>query len=290
MKKLLLILFSIFFCPALTHSQNITDEGNQWRIAHFDFAQGFLTTPYKLQGDTLINTKIYKKIFSDLGTPNQQLNYLIREDSDKKVFLAEGLSERLIYDFGAEVGDTIISSYNDTIFAMIESVDSIMLLDGSMRKRQKVVSINFLNVLGDEYWIEGIGGGLTAFRDIFELSIIDGDTRLNCFSNNSELLFGPIVGNECDLLASNDNFQSSSFSIFPNPAQNSFFIKNENQENYFIEYELTDFQGITVLKNNASINSKQTIEISTAQFPSGIYFLTLEKNNAFTVKKILIQK
>ena len=290
MKKLLPLLISIFLFPSTTHSQNITDEGNEWKIAYYNWMQGWITSPYYLEGDTVINGKNYKKIFTDIDNPDQSLVYLIREDSTKKVYSLFANTEALIYDFGAEVGDTIKSSFVDTMFAIVESVDSVTLTDGTKRKRQKIVPLNFLNILGDEYWIEGIGGSLIAFKDISTFSAADADTRLNCFSNNSQIIYGPLLANECDLVLPTEDLLDASFSISPNPVWDVFFIKNESAESYSIQYELIDQQGITILKNEKEISQNQSIEVKTDHLPSGIYFLNIKHNTTFTVKKILIQK
>ncbi|MEM6964053.1 MAG: T9SS type A sorting domain-containing protein [Bacteroidota bacterium] len=289
MKKVSLI-FLVLNCLGFTIAgQSIADSGNEWRIGYFDWMQGWITDHYKVEGDTLINGKTYGKIYLNF----ENLHLLIRQDSSKKVFfLAQGNTEYQIYDFGAAVGDTI-SSISDTSFlATVESIDSIMLLNGEMRKRQKIVPLDCnVHLTGAEYWIEGIGGELVfPFGDITQFCTADNNNPLNCFSSNGELLFGPQLGLECDLLLSTNELSSADFSMYPNPTDHNFIVKNKNGKDGFYQFDLIDFKGKVLLRESRFLTTNESVKMNTTQLSNGIYFLRIRNEEIIFNKKVIVQR
>ncbi len=101
---------------------------------------------YKLQGDTIINSLQYHKLYLELGdTLTPQITFVgaLRE-LNKKIYITSFAfaaylnQEWLLYDFSVQVGDTIKHDPNYGYpYTVISDIDSV-LIDGAFRKRYKV--------------------------------------------------------------------------------------------------------------------------------------------------------
>lgn len=282
-----LLICSFLFCQNI-NAQSFVDEGNQWTIVTFSFNGNANNTSYLIEGDSLINGVIYKKMWRTYENPNANnwvLPIYIREDSTKKVFQFNGVNnENLIYDFGIEIGDTLASSYIPTEYATVEAIDSILLNDGTKRKRLDLISITCPNFNDDEYWIDEIGGINHALTFIHEFCITDVSAHLQCFSKNGDLLYGPRYGEQCFIINSTNELKQNALKIFPNPTQN--ILNLEYDENIKIEkVNIFDFQG-QVIKSLPIEN--QISQINISDIPNGVYFIKIEtQNEQFVFKKFI---
>ena len=89
-----------------------------------------------------------------------------------------------------------------------------------------------------------------------------------------------------DTSLSNSNFEKAGFSIFPNPANNEFFIKNSNG---FSNLKVTvfDISGKMLLSQSVENESNK---IATSTLSSGMYLVKLEdKSGAFYTTKLVIE-
>ena len=121
--KILLRIMVIFGCVSTLYGQEYypfpesNAIWNQYRVhvEHPQLLQGI--TRYGLIGDTIINDKLYSKVYdieddSCLNINNATYFGAIREE-EKKIYalIAYGQEEEiLLYDFNVEVGDTVISN------------------------------------------------------------------------------------------------------------------------------------------------------------------------------------
>ena len=129
-----ILIFIFLFCQNL-NSQSFVDEGNQWSLVSYAFNGNAYNSTYRIEGDTLINGIVHKKMWhtnEDPSIGNWTLEKIIREDSTQKVFQHIGIiDDLLIYDFGLSVGDTIFSNINPDEMAIVGAIDSIELNDFS---------------------------------------------------------------------------------------------------------------------------------------------------------------
>jgi glucose/arabinose dehydrogenase len=79
-----------------------------------------------------------------------------------------------------------------------------------------------------------------------------------------------IVYRVVDSSLANTSFEKSGFSIYPNPAKEEFFVKN-NQNDPISKIELFDLTGKLLLNQNIESSEKS---ISTSDFGAGIYMVT----------------
>ena len=154
---------------------NIVEEGKTW-IMKYHNAEAMDLYPdyeykYFIEGDTLINGKEYKKLYS-FNVDNQRVKTYVmalREEYNKVFFLpTNSTKEYLLYDFGLAVGSTVMVSnvyQTENSEISIKVIDDRVLnINGVERRLMKVCRI--LTVDNETYtfpagwWIEGIGSEL----------------------------------------------------------------------------------------------------------------------------------
>src|SRR5688572_14311690 len=161
-----------------------------------------MTTDYVLyvNGDTVINTDTYKKMYSrgTISYTDMQPNgctdsystfnhlYALLKQEGRKIFKNNAGSDTLLYDFDLVIGDTLpiteINPFNNIVVAGIDS----QLIDGSYRR-----TFDLTGNSGFDQLIEGIGqepgytgGLLDAFPPYFESAY-----QFVCFSINDSVYF-----------------------------------------------------------------------------------------------------
>lgn len=166
---------------------------------------------------------------------------LIRQEAKGKVYTLtpSDTAEVLLYDFNAQVGDTLelqpfllpyAGGFRTQAFVVIETIDSI-LLDTTWRKRLKINTVGLFgnSFSADEYWIEGMGStaglfGAGSFG--FVASDFDYPTLL-CFTLNDSLVYSSPLHNACfesrTVSLAEPNF---TLSVYPNPAHNFLQIES----------------------------------------------------------------
>ena len=279
---LIIILFSLFYASNLC-SQSFTDEGNQWATYTSDFMGNINITTRKIEGDTLINGIMYKKMWRTYSDPidnNWTINQFIRQDSTKKVFQKRiNFEEELMYDFGLELGDTIYSNFDSSFIAKVEAVDSITLDDGTMRRRVNIKPITMPTGVSEEFWIDGIGGVRMAFFHLEPFWVTDFQNQLRCFSSNGNFLY-TAVGNVsvCYSTTPTDDFSKIDFEIYPNPS--SEFLHLKYDESIKIKaVRIFNLQGHLV---HSFETTHQLEKIDISNLSSGAFFLQLINDEGIT--------
>lgn len=234
MKKLLLLvvfiaLTKIGFCQYV----HFPDSNALWFMTFVG------TEICSLEGDTNVNSIMYKKIFVDID--NISIHGFLREDTlNKKVygFTTDTTSEQLLYDFSLNVGDTtsVFSFMWGTYgyaFVKVSAIDSI-LIQGQYRKRLAIVDLAGNSFLLPEYWIEGIGStfglfksGITGHPPHSWGSL--GIPQLVCFQQNDSLLYHNPNFSSCYTsggVGSPSVIKSQSLQIFPNPTRDKIYFTN----------------------------------------------------------------
>lgn len=122
-------------------------EGKRWNVMLSDCwfppePQKHTTTSYKIEGDSLFEDVLYKKM---LATGHEDLTRwnlcgLIRENVEKQVFYrcfgnGQVGTEELMYDFSLQQGDSIPVWDNEFDFLYLQSVSDTVLEDGKVRKK-----------------------------------------------------------------------------------------------------------------------------------------------------------
>ena len=118
---------------------------------------------YFLEGDTLIGEVLYNRLYVESGdtvSPAKRLSGIIREEDKRVYYIGSGFTdpfdgEHLLYDFNAQVGDTIY--HNDDRKSIVLEIDSAAI-GGVFRKRYLVDNGWYFH--NPDLIIEGIGSVL----------------------------------------------------------------------------------------------------------------------------------
>ncbi len=258
-----------------------------------------------IQGDTVINSISYKKLFA-LSQVSIQTYYpcyngttypvgttlkFIRYDTvTRKLFMKNDtgtyVPEILLYNFNLIAGDTIplIPGYNSGFSGcrIIDSVKSIIFFGIPVRKFYMPYMPS--NHQGN-YIIEGMGGsnGLTFFQPQMILS--SGGyylTSLNCFKSGNNVYpngascpsFIPVGIQELQ--------NKTTLELSPNPNNGSFTITSNNPQLKTIH--IYNVLGEEVF--HSEINNTKS-EIITNNLPTGIYFVKVSSEKEVLTKMMV---
>jgi len=222
-----------------------------------------------------------------LDTTNVIYHYMYSEN-DSVFFFAEN-DFHLLYDFGANTGDTIIldyfSTYDGTPLKMIIDSTGTIMVNNQEREIQYIICGDGMVIEFGHHVIEGIG------NTSFMFPTLDGslDGPLRCYQdNNTDLFLNPFHPNygwnhqDCEeIITGIEEIKSTeNVSVFPNPTKNIISIKNIDRET---AYKIFNINGKIIIRGIIS----ESNEINIKEFSKGIYFIELENENMLTVRKII---
>ena len=298
-----------FFVPFLSNGQYIlmVEEDKCWIYLNYidsDSPSPFSGHAITLQGDTLINSINYKKVYrhqlkgsNNCPTPpcwqfdipyqseSKELISFIREDTiHRKIYnlpiLSNGFcdtGEHLIFDFSLKIGDTLNSCIYDFIGTNnnpvnpVGIVDSIKVTQGFGKNRNTIFTNGTqlylgLPPIGMVLILEGVGlDNYGIFHEPLSV-LVD-------FCDKGLAPCGSILSNHA--IADNNEIK-----IFPNPTKGIFQISTKEEELKTIRiYDLMGKFRSEFLKTNI---------IDVSNLEGGIYILELNMvNGERIIKKIL---
>jgi len=204
----------------------------------------------KFDGDTVINDLTYKKMWqcTEESLDNWYSWGFIRENENGEVFtLPPDYIEGKVYDFGVSVGDSIearnLYLNSDTLYYLVTSVDSVLLLDGY---RKQITLYEYKNDK-EEIWVEGLGswyGILNSGNNSYGGGACGSYSAL-CYEEGGTLVYQDPEYSTCHFnqLVSMAENEFSVVKIYPNPAQNILHIDFESND-------ITDFEGEVKIINS----------------------------------------
>lgn len=235
MKQFQLTLILVFACLGAIYAQTSNMEGRQWAVVNGPFMNSpdIFTHTYKTEGIVEVDGKFYSRLWIDShsqGVWNPQGN-LFREDSLKSIYhrWESGGEEWLYCDFTVMAGDTVTtkSIYSEECVGVVDSVDFIQALDGSMRKR--ILFEPRYEYDGNYYWenswIEGAGsayGPQTPY-----VCFTDYDAWLLCYLEGDEQVLGPL-GN-CIIVSDERVPAAQAPVLYPNPTSDVVRIETSQR-------------------------------------------------------------
>ncbi|WP_333851843.1 hypothetical protein [Epilithonimonas sp.] len=246
MKKNLLILLLFAFFNVFSQAYTpLLQEGNKWYVSFIDsnydqclYISGRSNYVYKIDGETIINGKTYKKIICDFESGPHYIRFcgdnlqgnlaaLLREDiNERKVYryYPNSNTETVLYDFSVKVNDAFPTNGFDTYF----------LNNGA----PKISAIGYGTVFNTEvkyFGIDGLSGGTNVVYEgignksgLLELPFYVGisyGNLLNCFENtagqscNSQLVLGTSENSTEKNLTLYYSKENQDFKVLGNPSQ-----------------------------------------------------------------------
>ncbi|HPW42196.1 MAG TPA: T9SS type A sorting domain-containing protein [Bacteroidales bacterium] len=290
---LLVVLLSAF---SLVHAQEYVPfptSNVYWN--EIELYQGQCDPPeyckntFYLMGDTVIDSYLYKKIYSNDGNSTSYVGGLREEN--KRVFLYYTWCDHsvLLYDFNLNVGDTMFMSclalecdINENNYMTVVSVDSVLLEDQSYRRRINFDSGPHMS------WIEGVGSVSGLLYPHYSCILCICFRELICFQEDVNTLYlneeNAACFNYCVSVSDLKN-NDKMFQVYPNPAkyQTSVTIKSNEGIN---RVELYDFLG-RMIACEQKINSME-YKLQLGNLRQGVYFLRANLQNSQIVSNRLI--
>ncbi len=288
MMKLLLFLVLLSFSKIQAQTYfGFPDSNAVWNVNYSDMGGEFPENPIFIYGDTLIDGRIYKKVYqSEDSLPNLANAWYkaaVRDSNQQWFFVFSWDSnEMLAYDFNLNTGDTITLDYND-VTLRVNEVDSI-LLAGQYRKRMKMSFIYDLSGFSYEDWIDGIGSTFGLLDP--GLSIVCAGHQLTCFHQDELLIYTSRPDSNCrySYVGTNNIESGIGLKIYPNPAKDKILLKfDENCEN--CGAQLFDIMG-RPQSSLMQFNSDQT-ELLRGELISGLYLLKIETATGYWMERII---
>lgn len=289
------VLILLLFTAKFTFSQYrpLPMQNAEWVCSG---AFNLLSTPtsinymYYTDNDTLIGSMVYVNIrkveipsVNDVNT-YQTYTGAIRQDTlNKKIYIVptDSTSEKLLYDFSLNVGDTVVSFLNETCPAIetIGAIDSIIVNGNYHRRLHLQGGCSGIQI----YYIEGIGSnfGLIFPNNTGNLS------NLICTKVNNQTYY-PDSSTSCDLVTSVSSLDiDMAIDIYPNPSNNEINIIIPDTEKLTSNI-ITLLSPLGQILITEKINSQKSI-IDISSLPKGLYLLTISVNENIFTKKIIKQ-
>jgi hypothetical protein len=285
MKNLILLFIGSFLVTQVLTAQNFISENKQWNVME-DFWGNVHTEIFKIEGDTIINSTNYQKVWrtDDSTLVDWWLISFIREEANVVYIIYGGEGEKVMYDFNLETGDTatIANYFCNQMEIVIYNVDTINYL-GVDRKRWR------LDDFGYEYWIEGIGSTFGPLYSYYYTCTADLSFSLLCFYENDTLRFIKEGEDDCfqSSVGIDETINSESrITISPNPSSNVILIKLPSS------YPPSGTTTLTIYNTNAQqVITQQITELQTivdiSPLPTGMYFVRATDGETVMVGKFV---
>ncbi len=308
MKKTVTVLFLFIYLLTFFESKAQTSfpfptENAVWTEVQHIFPSDTITVHYGMIGDTLIKGLIYKKIFTSKDSvfkeTNKDLAYFgaLRTEGNKTLVLpkpryAFDTTEYVILDSDLEIDDTLDGgNIHSEAFGLItvHSIDSIRLLDNTLRKRWNFKTSSFLidgTLIGEVCgfsWIDGIGNTECPFEEPF-ICAFEVINRLAIFEQNNQIIYTDTPSSQCNLdstVSTNEQTSLTELNIFPNPSSGIISLQAFNNSYQKIKIKIIDLSGKLVLEDNISFSGFYLLNIE--HLTPGMYLIILQ--DEFSVQK-----
>jgi hypothetical protein len=291
MKKIILII--VLALPLGVFSQEFAPIGAIWHNSQSSWIFPDLITYKTIESvsNITINGKECKqlveveRLYSD--TVNTFTHYMYSENDS--VFFYKEDAFHLLYDFGAEAGDTVVLDYyltsDGTPLLMIIDSTATIDINGEERKLQYTTCGDGLSIGFGGPVIEGIGSTYFLFPTYD--GTVNGPLRcyqdeviglyINYFYSN----FGWDYEDCNQIITDIDDPGFSNVTVtYPNPSSNFIFVKNTNPSS---EYRIIDINGNLIGQGKLDLSGKINIQ----DLAKGIYILQLITDNEVVVRKII---
>ncbi|NOU48269.1 MAG: T9SS type A sorting domain-containing protein [Bacteroidales bacterium] len=281
-------------------------ENAYWTVSEMIAIPGsYETFLYTVKGDTMLNDKLYDKIYKLSQIPDSPdtlwtLHSFMRQDIDqKKVWFIRHYrgenAEKTGYNFDVNVGDTVCLPAFD--FGIFENGNYTMYGDSLFVVEQAKTTAS-----GNAYYFNSVSPGSSYNLQVFEgvgdlgspipnLVYHEGldQSMLKCLEVEGLLVYG--TEGFCGFPVAIDELPQEllKLSISPNPCNNELSIAFSNNPESDVELRLFNLYG--KLMYRIEMPSRQMeYKLNTSDMTNGIYFLQLKtKINSSISRRFIIQ-
>ena len=222
--------------------------------------------------DTTISSQVYTAVY--------YCQYIykgaIREENSVVYFVpADSTQEYLLYDFSAQVGQTLEDVYVGNHFD-----ETFILQDFTVQQTGTEVFGGVSRRVvyaADLRWIEGIGCVTGLFMEPW-LNVSMYEVRLECFTLDDQMVYPNSSSEPCSFVyvdVNDHDVTSLSVDVFPNPNNGTLTISfGQNQTN--VQISIVDVFGQEV--KHLSVTDSDKAELSY-EGAAGVYFTTVTAEN-----------
>ncbi len=296
-------LITLIFCVLLTNGfgQVWIDSNAKWTFDYFNVAETG-TWRWEYTHDTIIQnhqSQVIKATKYRYGGPGTSIiNYgnTYTYVSNDSVFYFKDDKFFLLYDFGAQIGDTwtvaidtIFNSCQDT--AVVQVVDTgTIIINGNVYRTITLETISESLYALNGICVEKFGilpttyensnfGFLPGYQYCEGGPIIDYDLlTFRCYEDSSFPTYNP-TNRDCDTLTSTSELVVRTIRIYPNPSNGSLTIDSPN--NKVIHVEIIDLNGRII------VNQAYTDKIDVSQLDNGLYILKIKTIDMTVYRKLI---
>ncbi len=308
-RNILLVLFLlvVIFAKSQTYYPFQTDTA-QWNVDSYDGSNMqpvHRTYSYFINGDTIIDTLLYSKIYEDMAVYDTIIDtisayYLggLREDNNKHIYFKPSeiyimfslkcglintdLDEFLLYRFDLSIGDTFNLNQH-TIGAgdySVFDIDSVLI---GQHYRKRFMIRNFNNMFGDDHWIEGIGSLQSLFGPTcFPFEAWD---QLLCYKDpNTDFVSYMSFEDDCTgfVVGAYENKQPN-IHIYPNPCRTKLNIEIASGR------RISEINVYNLLGQNIIHEKIETDNLDVSSITTGVYIIELQLNSIIIREKLIIK-
>jgi hypothetical protein len=300
-----LIIFAILLLPSVVWGQitnHFVNLDSKWYVAKTypnanqenpDFVQT-TTTVFGFQGDTIINSEQWLKLYSTNDSLFQNdLLYLgsLREENNK-VFYLDTLDQLdTLYDFNLNVGDSVLFDLNASGLEWLEIIDVANIqINGASYERLKFAEPTMGGFSDlNEIWIEGIGsihGPIFPNNPRRFSHEIPDSMLVTCSFSDSQYVWQHTSYENCyvNIVLGIDQPLMFDFKVYPNPFSDIIHFENSGLGTY----EVTILNEIGQIVSQRKSDSKnETFDLSALK--AGIYFMRISNAKHAKTMKILVK-
>lgn len=249
----------------------------------------------QLDGDTMVGTTNYHRVLkTGIATtyyvqsgdttyhgPIQEYMDPIRE-GEKSIYAYNRMTQKeyLLYDFGAEVGDTLKSGNckRDTVIR----IDTIYLGD-KPRRRFHLPS----PFPGDvSTLVEGIGSTFGFYFGVCNVITTPAFLQLQCYSQDGDFIQFDSTFDCSGLLLADEAVREEDFAIHPNPFTDEIEIDFPDAFKQSVSISVVNLMGVVVFeKRLQSVNSIERIALPDV--PAGIYIVSIRHSQGIMSRKMM---
>ena len=282
-------------------------NNSKWLNSDTYGGHGYVNDLFQYVKDTLYSGNVYQ-MFSDYGIyipgiyndPNISAGYkgfkLFREDTiAKKVYIPLfPNSEKLLYDFSLNIGDTlpvnsgIIGTYYLTL------IDSVLTQVGFRKRFTFTLNLSpFRTVV----WIEGVGNISSTTQNYYstasQSSVVCNYQNDTVVIDQSTFLYPPNQFNCAGIYAGINDVLNNVFEkidVFPSPFKNELTISATLYRPQKISIKLYDILGnllSIIAKSDKEVVGKVEYKYHSEELKEGVYLCVMESNYGKVIKKII---
>ena len=195
----------------------------------------------------------------------------------------------MVYDFGAEINDTLLITsyaYNwpTELEIVISEVDTVLV--GDEYRRRLLYECEYFT---DNFWIEGIGSNNGLIEPGFYCYIVCPVVELLCVKEEGNVIYHNEYYEECYIVGIKETaISEQKFLVYPNPVKSDIHIIPQTNVDPDLVFILYNLKSEVIIQRKITNFNPSVINITNLK--DGLYFYRIIDNNSLVQNgKIIIK-